>query len=1648
MSYISCWVLVILVFTFYHFSMLHSLPLITRLLLRQPLAGPAWARRWLLAALAIVLTVVSASAQTAVFGSTTVPVVAPATSTYFKGPIYRSSSGSVFNYSRFAYVYTASELSAAGIVAGATITDLGWLKSDAGTVTGNNTFEVRMGNTALAAIADNTTWGTLKTGTTVTYSSTTQAVTGAAGTYFAVNNTTGFVYTGGNLLILTDWVKQGTASAAINFVANPATNLGAGTASSAALTDASPLTTSSSSSSFGSARPTLRLTYTAPPPCTTPPTAGTAVASPANGCGTVSSNLSLTGSATGSGLTYQWQQSSTGAAGSFSNIAGATSSTYSATGLTADTYFQAIVTCSGQSATSSVAVVRVYSATAATYAALPVVENFESWVSRCGNQEVPSLNWIATPVTGDNSWRRNDQGFSTAGWRYVNNEPAPYPVTASQGTYSARFHSFGAVAGAVGTLDLYANLSAAGTKTLSFDYYNASGTDKLEVQLSTDGGATFSPTNLLTLGTSAAFSGQSVVIASTSATAVIRFKATSDFGNDDIGMDKLTLDLTPACAAVAFSPTTAITSNSATVNFGAASGGSTYTLTYSPGGSTPQTVTPGAVNLAGLQPYTLYNVTVTTNCGGGQTNTASTSFRTLIGNDECSGAVALTPGAPGAACSAQTYTTQNATNSTGVTSACAPPVGGDVWFSFVASGANHSITVVPTFDFDAVVDLRSSTGGCPGTSISCQNASPSGGAAGTETLAATGLTAGATYFVRVYSTFASTSYNFDICITTPANAPCAQVTNAAVTSASGTATASTGTLTFTAAAGATNYTLSLAPTAGGPANTGPVASSPVALNGLTPNTSYTLTITTNCSNGGVSSPVTVVFTSAPAPTPPANDDCAGAIALTPAATCTPTSGTTVGATASTAPGTCVGNADDDVWYSFVASATSQTITVVGATGFDAVVNLRSGACPGVLVGSCADNSGSGGTETIAATGLTVGATYLVRVFDYFTGTPGAFTICVTAPLQDLTVTNGQNVTAAGPYNNITVQNGGTLTFSGPTSVTGTLTVQSGGTLLTNCQTLSGAGSFVLAAGGTLGICDAAGILATGAAGAVQVTGTRTFSTDASYVYNGTTVQNTGTGLASQVRNLTSTNANAVTLSAPVQVTQVLTLGGAGNLVLNGQPLTLRSSAAGTALVVNSGTGTVVGAATVQRFINSSNTGLGYRHYSAPVANTTVADLATTGFTPEVSQATAYNASAAPGTTTPFPTVFGYDQSRVTLANTYTPFDRGFFVPASLSAPLVPGQGYAVNIAGTQLVDFVGTLNNGDQTVNLSRLAGNTDAGWALMGNPYPAPLDYSLVAPGDRSNLDAAVYVYESASQYSGSYRANVNGVGGNANSGSSLIASSQGFFVRVTNGQTSGTLTFRNTQRITDFATQVPFRRSSADTRPLVRLDLHGATGPADSFFAYAEAGATPNVDPAFDAVKLPNPTGLNLSSATAAGLNLAIDGRPAFTAATVLPLNVGVPAAGTYTLSAAVLNNLPAGLDAYLRDAQTGQTLNLRSQPAYAFTVTAGQATALLTGRFSLAFSATALATAPALTAAQVALYPNPARGTFTVLMPGVAGATAVQAELVNALGQVVRRQSAPLPASGATLAVPTAELAAGVYTLRLLAGPASLAKRVVIQ
>jgi hypothetical protein len=645
-----------------------------------------------------------------------------------------------------------------------------------------------------------------------------------------------------------------------------------------------------------------------------------------------------------------------------------------------------------------------------------------------------------------------------------------------------------------------------------------------------------------------------------------------------------------------------------------------------------------------------------------------------------------------------------------------------------------------------------------------------------------------------------------------------------------------------------------------------------------------------------------------------------------------------------------------------------------------------------------------------------------------------------ATLPDLLVSTGSPtspIPISGNYNNVTIANGGNAIVTGALTAAGTLTVQPGGLLIQNCQSISGGGNFVLQADGALAICDQAGIYATGPQGAIRVSGSRSYSPGAAYIYNGTVAQVTGPALPAQVAALGVTNAAGLTLSQAVAVAKQVTLQ-VGNLNTGGQTFTLLSSAAGTAVLDNGFAGSVVnGTATVQRYIDNPNP-IGYRHYSAPVSNTTVNDLATTTFTPIFN--TNYNNSSAPSLVNPFPTVFGYDQNRVaTVTSTYVGFDKGWFSPAA-GAPMTPNRGYTVNAPNTALVDFVGTLNNGTQSAGALAYNG-FDGGWQFLGNPYPAPLDWSSVTPAQRPGMEAAMYVFQSSGQYGGSYRSYANGIGG----ASPLVPTAAGYFVRVATPGTTGSVSLTNANRVATFAAQPAFGRGAADTRPQLQLQLSGATAGLDEAYIYFEAGATNAPDAEYDARKLTNPSGLGLAS-LAGGVELSINGLPVLNNATVLvPLTVLVPQAGSYRLQVGELANFTG--TAALIDALSGTRTVLTTGTSYAFTVTGTSAP----GRFSVEFrAANALATTPTQAlAAQVQLFPNPASGSFSLQLPVLSSKAAVSATLVNGLGQTVLTRSLSAPAGQAIDAkFDVRGLAAGVYMLRLNVNGTPLVRKVVVE
>ena len=413
-------------------------------------------------------------------------------------------------------------------------------------------------------------------------------------------------------------------------------------------------------------------------------------------------------------------------------------------------------------------------------------------------------------------------------------------------------------------------------------------------------------------------------------------------------------------------------------------------------------------------------------------------------------------------------------------------------------------------------------------------------------------------------------------------------------------------------------------------------------------------------------------------------------------------------------------------------------------------------------------------------------------------------------------------------------------------------------------------------------------------------------------------------------------------------------------------------------------------------------------------------------------------------------MYGYDEQRVVTSPglTYAPFDRGWEVPAALNSSLTVGRGYTVNIGGGQLVSFTGPPTQANVPQALTRTTG-PDAGWHLLGNPFPSPLDWSQVSIP--ANVGAAMYVYESSSQYAGSYRSYVNGIG------NPVIASSQGFFVRQAGtAGSSATLTLPTAARVAEFdAVSSTFRRPAADPRPLVQLGLRPANGSeGDITTVYFEAGATAAADAAYDAPKLLNPGLPSLFSLSSAAEHLAVNGlAPAAGASLTVELGLTVPQAGTYVISADLLNNLAANgyPSVVLLDRRTGTQTPL-AQPGtrYTFALTAAELNPL--GRFALLFNpgAAPLATNPASLAAQIGVYPNPAHGRFALALPALPGTAAVQISLLNPLGQPVHApRPLALTAAGATAEFETAGLVPGVYWLRVTAiGLAPVTKRVVVE
>jgi hypothetical protein len=234
----------------------------------------------------------------------------------------------------------------------------------------------------------------------------------------------------------------------------------------------------------------------------------------------------------------------------------------------------------------------------------------------------------------------------------------------------------------------------------------------------------------------------------------------------------------------------------------------------------------------------------------------------------------------------------------------------------------------------------------------------------------------------------------------------------------------------------------------GLASSGIVGTTTTTASSLTQQTSYILYVQSNC--GGTTSSWVASTSSI---SPPTNNDCSNATSVTvnSSSTCTSTtSASSVGATQSSAA--CAGTgADDDVWFSFVATNTSHVLTVTPGTMSDVVFQVYSGNCGGLSSLSCVDATAGSSVETTTVNSLSIGVTYYIRIHSYAStvGSRGTFTVCITTPCTTPTTagTLSSNKTSTVVNDAVTfsiVGNGGSVTllewsFNNFSTVAGSIT---------------------------------------------------------------------------------------------------------------------------------------------------------------------------------------------------------------------------------------------------------------------------------------------------------------------------------------------------------------------------------------------------------------------------------------------------------------------------------------------------------------------------------------------------------------------------------------------------------------------------------
>ena len=271
-----------------------------------------------------------------------------------------------------------------------------------------------------------------------------------------------------------------------------------------------------------------------------------------------------------------------------------------------------------------------------------------------------------------------------------------------------------------------------------------------------------------------------------------------------------------------------------------------------------------------------------------------------------------------------------------------------------------------------------------------------------------------------------------------------------------------------------------------------------------------------------------------------------------------------------------------------------------------------------------------------------------------------------------------------------------------------------------------------------------------------------------------------------------------------------------------------------------------------------------------------------------------------------------------------------------------GTGYILRTS-TDLI-FSGAINSSDSYgVQLTRTDGQ-GYGWNLVGNPYPAALNWDSIGSGFKTNINDTYWIFLNDASNYGAY-GTYSTVGGGTNGLDNLIPSNQGFFVRVLDGSSTGSLTMPKTALNANTQSVL---KSAKISYPKIKLAGVNGTYEDETIIAFSDLAE--DTEDRYDASKQfgSNSNYIELYSYED-NESYAINCKNVLSGNLVIPIGYYVKNNGTYEIKVAKEEDIFSDFNVILEDKLLTKTINLNETDTYTFTT---NKTGKVNDRFALHF------------------------------------------------------------------------------------------------